>query len=33
MRFCGKVGYVTTSETSPGIWEEQVVERTYRGDM
>ena len=33
MRFCGKVGYVTTLETSPGIWEEQVVERTYRGDM
>lgn len=31
-RFCGKVGYITTEETRPGIWEEIVVERTYRGD-
>lgn len=32
MKFCGKVGYVTTVETRPGIWEEQVTERIYRGD-
>lgn len=33
MRFCGKVGYITTAETRPGIWEEQVTERIYRGDV
>lgn len=33
MRFCGKVGYVTTEETRPGIWEEVITERTYRGDV
>lgn len=33
MKFCGKVGYVSTAETRPGIWEEQVTERTYRGDV
>lgn len=32
MRFCGKVGYITTEETRPGIWEEQITERVYRGD-
>ena len=33
MRFCGKVGYLTTEETRPGIWEDIIVERTYRGDV
>ena len=32
-RFCGTVGYAITEETRPGIWEEQIVERTYRGDV
>lgn len=32
MRFCGKVGYVVHEETRPGIWEDIVVEKTYRGD-
>ena len=32
-RFCGKVGYLTTEETRPGIWEDIIVERTYRGDI
>ena len=32
-RFCGKVGYISTEETRPGIWEEIVTERTYRGDV
>ena len=28
----GKVGYAETVETSPGIWEEQITERSYYGD-
>lgn len=32
-RFYGKVGYATTVETSPGIWEEQYTERYYSGDL
>ena len=33
MRFCGKVGYAITEETSPGVWTPTIVERTYRGDV
>lgn len=32
-RFCGKVGYVETVETAPGIWTEQITERKYFGDV
>lgn len=32
-RFCGKIGFFTTVETEPGIWEEQFVEKTYYGDI
>ena len=32
-RFCGKVGYFKTVETSPGIYEEEYIEKTYRGDV
>lgn len=33
MRFCGKIGFSYTAETIPGIWENQIVERTYYGDV
>ena len=33
MRFHGRVGYVDTVETKPGLWEEQLVFRTYYGDV
>jgi hypothetical protein len=33
MRFCGKIGFSDTAETIPGIWENQIVERTYYGDV
>lgn len=33
MRFCGAVGYARTHETSPGVWEDSIVERVYRGDV
>lgn len=32
-RFCGIVGYADTVETSPGVWEEQITKRKYRGDL
>lgn len=32
-KFFGKVGYVLTTETSPGIWEEVEACREYYGDV
>lgn len=32
-RFSGKIGYATTSETSPGVWTESMIERQYYGDI
>lgn len=32
MRFYGKVGFTTTEETSPGVWEDKIVERFYYGN-
>jgi hypothetical protein len=32
-RFSGKVGYGVTVETSPGVHEDQIVERVYFGDV
>ena len=32
-KFCGVIGYAVTKETEPGIWEEQVVENQYFGDV
>jgi len=31
-KFYGKVGYLTTVETKPGVWTEKIVERNYYGD-
>lgn len=33
MRFSGTVGYATSAETSPGVWEDIITERTYLGDV
>lgn len=33
MRFHGRVGYVDTVETKPGLWEEKLTFRTYYGDV
>lgn len=34
MRYYGKVGYVTTVETRPGVWEDsEIVERPYYGEV
>ena len=32
-KFYGKSGYANTVETKPGVYEEQIVERSYYGDL
>lgn len=32
-KFCGKIGFSKTIETSPGVWEEQITEHNCRGDI
>lgn len=32
-KFYGKVGYVKTEETQPGVWTEVPKERVYTGDV
>lgn len=32
-KFFGAIGYAVTSETTPGVYEEQIIEREYFGDV
>lgn len=32
-KFYGPIGYAVTVETRPGVWEEQIIERSYYGDL
>jgi hypothetical protein len=32
-RFFGRVGYGVSVETTPGVWEETIVEHSYYGDV
>lgn len=32
-KFYGVVGYSETKETSPGVWNEDITERKYYGDL
>lgn len=32
-RFYGIIGYAEQIQTSPGVWEELITERTYSGDV
>ena len=32
-KFYGKIGFMETKETSPGVWEEEITERYYYGDV
>ncbi len=32
-KFYGAIGYAETKETSPGVWEEEITEREYFGDL
>jgi len=33
MKYYGKIGFVDQIETKPGVWEEQVTERDYYGNI
>lgn len=32
-KFYGMIGYAETAETSPDVWDEQLTERPYYGDL
>ena len=32
-KFYGKIGYAVTIETEPGVWVDQIAERSYYGDV
>lgn len=32
-KYYGQIGYVETIETTPGVYEEQITERNYYGDV
>lgn len=32
-KFYGAIGYAQTVETAPGVWQEEIVERKYCGDV
>ena len=32
-KYFGKIGYAEQVETAPGVWEEQITERQYYGDV
>lgn len=32
-KWYGKVGYITTVETEPGVWDSNSVEKPYSGDL
>lgn len=32
-KFYGKIGYAISEETTPGVWVERIVERSYYGDV
>ena len=32
-KFYGIIGYAETVETDPGVWEEQLIERKYFGEL
>ena len=33
MRYCNVIGYVIETETADSVWKQQIVERTYMGDV
>lgn len=32
-KFYGKIGYAVNTEIRPGVWEDQIVEKHYYGDI
>ena len=33
MRYAGKIGFGTSVEKSPGVWDDEIIERDYLGDV
>lgn len=33
MKWYGAIGYAETIETEPGVWEEDIIERNYYGEV
>ncbi len=32
-KYCGKIGFAEPKETKPGVWVDEIVTRTYYGDL
>lgn len=32
-KWAGKIGFAVPNETTPGVWKDEIVQRTYYGDM
>ena len=32
-KFYGMIGYAIQKETAPGVWEDQIIEKNYQGDV
>lgn len=32
-KYFGTIGYAKTIETAPGVWEETIIEKDYKGDV
>lgn len=32
-KFAGKIGYGVPTETAPGVWTDEIIERSYFGDV
>ena len=32
-KWAGKIGFAVPKETTPGVWKDEIVRRTYYGDM
>ena len=32
-KYCGEIGFMTTIETAPGVYQEEIETRTYYGDI
>lgn len=33
MKWSGKIGFAQSVETAPGVWNDQIIERNYKGDL
>ena len=32
-KYSGKIGFMSTKEIEPGVWDEEIVEKHYNGDV